>query len=160
MASKELLMCLFLLNDMILTNLQVIHNQQDRCNSNVDNDLLLKVREMQLELAAYREFMEQSMKTERLLQGQITQLIEEFEEYKNGSIHNHTVTADELKKQGKYFIDIKYQRLCDMYTVYDLILLGTCLCLNCLHQFSWSWRVFSRLLTLNTPGTLSILLTN
>ena len=105
MASKELLICFFLLNEMILANLQVIHDQQDRCNSNVDNDLLLKVRELQLELAAYREFMEQSMKTERRLQDQITQLKEEFEEYKNGSIDNHTMTADELKKQGKYFID-------------------------------------------------------
>ena len=88
------------------------------------------MRELQLELAAYRKTMEQSMKIERLLQdrlsnvehdystfrnesrdferrlqGQITQLKEEFAEYKNGSIDNQTTTADELKRQGKYFLD-------------------------------------------------------
>ena len=97
MACKEFLMCLFLLNEIILTNFQVIHDQQNRCNSNVDKDLLLKVRELQLELIAYRD---QAIKTERRLQDQLSQFKEEFAKYRNESIDKQKALGDE----GNQFI--------------------------------------------------------
>ena len=94
MAYKNLMICLFLLNAIMLKNCQVIHDHQDRCNGNVDKDLLLRVRELQLELSAYRK---QSIESERRL----TQLKDEFEEYKNESMNQQTELEDELKRQGK-----------------------------------------------------------
>ena len=82
------MICFFLLTEVIPTNVQIIHYQQDRCNSNVDNDLLLKVRDLQLE-------------SERRLQDQLTQLKEEFAQYKNESMDNQTALKEELKRQGK-----------------------------------------------------------
>ena len=126
MACKELMMCLFLLNEIILTNCQLIQDQQDRCTNNVDKDLLLKLRELQLELSVYRELMEQSIETTRLLQDRLSKveldystfrnesmeselqlkehirlLKEEVEEYKNESIHKDLALEDELRKRGK-----------------------------------------------------------
>ena len=82
MTRKYLMICLFLLNATIPTNFQVINDRQDRCNSNGDNYLFLKVRELQLELSALKK---------------------EFAEYKNESIDKQTALEDELKRQGKYF---------------------------------------------------------
>ena len=109
------MICLFLLNAMMLTNGQVLTDQQDRCNSNVDNDLLLKIRELQLELSMYRkqsvelklelsEYREQAMETEHRLQDQITQLTEEFAKYRNESMDNQTALEDELRRQGNHCI--------------------------------------------------------
>ena len=121
MARKEFMIFLFLLNEIMLTSFQLIHDQQDRCSSTVVNDLLLKVREMQLDLIAYREqsielqdrlrkvendysaYRNESMESERRLQNQITQLTEEFAEYKNESMDNQTALKEELKRQGKEF---------------------------------------------------------
>ena len=86
------MLCLFLFNAIMLTDFQVINDQHDRCKSYVDYDLLLKVRDLQLELTAYRE------QSERKL----TQLEREFAEYKNESMNKQTTLEDELKKQGKY----------------------------------------------------------
>ena len=121
-------MCLIFLNAMILTKFQVIHYKHERCNSGVNNDLLLKVREMQVELSTYRESMEQTMETERLLQDrlskvehdyltfrnasieskrqlqeQITLLKKEVAEYKNESMDTQRAVEDELKGQGRAF---------------------------------------------------------
>ena len=122
MIFKNLMMCLIFLNAKIPTNFQVITDHKERCNSNVDNDLLLKVREMQLELIAYREqnmelqdrlsnmehdysgYRNESMESERRLQDQITQLKEDFAEYKTESMDNQTALKDELKRKGKEFI--------------------------------------------------------
>ena len=108
------MVCLFLLNAIMLTNCQVIHDKQDKCNSNVDKDLLLKVKELQLEFSAYRE---QAMETERRLQDQITQLKEEVAKYRNESMDKQTALEDELKRQGNQFI-------CDSSNHYDHIILS------------------------------------
>ena len=135
-------MCLLLLNVIILTNCQVIHDQPDKCNSNVDNDLLLKVRELQselstyhkqsvelkLELSEYREqsvelqlefsaYREQAMKTERRLEDKLTQLKEEFAQYRSESMDKQTALEDELKRQGNQFI-------CDSFNHYAHIILS------------------------------------
>ena len=109
MVYKNRMICLLLLNVIILTNLQVIHDQQDRCNGHVDKDLLLKVRELQLELSEYRK---QAMETERKL----AQLQVEFAEYKNDSINKQTALEGDLKRQGKaingysiIFVTIQYK---------------------------------------------------
>ena len=115
MAGKDLMMCLFLLNEIILTNSQVINHQQDRCDSKIENDLLLKISEFQFEFSSYRD---QAMKTERLLwdrlsklehderglQDQITQLKEDFAKYKNGPMDNQTAMSGGFESQGNEFI--------------------------------------------------------
>ena len=90
MAYKELVIYLFILNAIAMTRSQVINYQHDRCNNDVDKDLFLLVRELQLELSV----------SEGRLQGQITQLKEKLAEYKD----KQSALENELRRQGNEFI--------------------------------------------------------
>ena len=98
MVFKELMICLFLLNAIILTNLQIIHDQQDRCCTNVDKDLLLKVRELQLELSMYRE---QSVAIERLLRDKLSKVEHDYLAYRNESMDRYR----EQKESERLLLD-------------------------------------------------------
>ena len=102
MAYKALVIYLLILNAIAMTHSQVINYQNDRCNNDVEKDLLLKVNELQLELSVYRK---EAMESELQLQGQLTQLKEELADCKNGSMNTDKQTAleDDLRRQGNEF---------------------------------------------------------
>ena len=100
MAYKEMMIYLLILNSIAMTQSQGINYQHDRCNNDVDRNLLLKVREMKLELSVYRK---EARESKSRLQGHITQMTEEFAEYKNRSMDKHTALEDESITPGNEF---------------------------------------------------------
>ena len=92
MADKELIILLFLLNGVILTHLQIIHNHQERCKNNMEEDLLMQVKELQLEFLSCRQ---KSLENEKLLQDQINKM------KNNSSIHRSELLQQQKELEGK-----------------------------------------------------------
>ena len=124
---KELTICFYFVNYFILIQSQMIQYHNERCTNNIDEDFLTKLRELQSEFIAYREWsidqltkMENKLSnyrnestekqrelqsiqhaSQRQLQERITQLQNDLDEYRNDTVGKQKVLEDELNRQGK-----------------------------------------------------------
>ena len=114
----------------MLTSFQLIHDQQDRCSSTVVNDLLLKVREMQLELNAYREqtmelqleliaYREQS-KELQFLQDRLKNVEQDYSAYRNESAESERRLRDQITQLTEEFAEYKNESMDNQATLKEL----------------------------------------
>ena len=109
-------MCFFLLNESLVTHVQVIYEQHNRCNNNGDNDLVLKIRELQLEFSAYRK---RSIETERVLQDRLNKMEHDFPTYRNASMESEDRLQDQITElKGKLEITTEARKSRNDHHIY------------------------------------------